>query len=397
MIRDVRILFCADAGTGHVLPLLPLARAARARGHDVAIGVGASMAPAVEAARFRHAELGPPSIEQVVADIPGIESLSGRRRALTIWREAFSRRIASEMAKDVLRLADAGGWRPDLIVHEDAELGSWIAAERLGIPHATVQTTAWRPWIWESVASNLAELRARHGLVPDPGLTGLSGAVFFTTRPASMRDPAQPLPEPWAELRPEADDRVGSPLGDVVPDWLAGDADEPLPRVAVTLGTANAHRTDVVRILVDGLTAIEPPVQVVVGLGADPSTLGPVPPSVRVESYVPMSVLLPRSQVVVCHGGSGTMLAALATGVPLLMVPLAADQPDNADQCQRAGVALVLNPLTLSEEAVKEATERLLTDPTFRTRAAALAAEIAAMPGPAEAVIRLESLVAAEA
>lgn len=88
------------------------------------------------------------------------------------------------------------------------------------------------------------------------------------------------------------------------------------------------------------------------------------------------------------------MLAALAAGVPLLIVPLAADQPDNADQCRAAGVAIVIQPRELTAAAVREATGRLLGDPSFRTRAAAVAAEIAAMPGPAEAVGRVESLVA---
>jgi UDP:flavonoid glycosyltransferase YjiC (YdhE family) len=132
---------------------------------------------------------------------------------------------------------------------------------------------------------------------------------------------------------------------------------------------------------------------VVVALGADPTTFGPTPPPVTLRAYVPMSRLLPASDVVAFHGGSGTMLAAAAAGVPMVIVPLGADQPDNADRTEAAGIARAVALEGLSADAVRTALEAVLGDPDYRSRAAAVAAEVAAMPSPEAAVTHLESLV----
>jgi UDP:flavonoid glycosyltransferase YjiC (YdhE family) len=87
------------------------------------------------------------------------------------------------------------------------------------------------------------------------------------------------------------------------------------------------------------------------------------------------------------------MMAALAAARPMVIVPLAADQPDNADRCAAAGVARVVALEDLSVEGVRAAVEAVAADPAYRHRAAEVAAEIAAMPGPEVAVGWLEALV----
>ena len=145
-------------------------------------------------------------------------------------------------------------------------------------------------------------------------------------------------PRPAADLGPIADDRLGA---DAATDDDPFPPRDGRPRVAVTLGTVNHHQVAVLRALIDGAVAAGAHV---VALGADPELVGEVPPGVSVHAYVPMSVLLPASDLVAFHAGSGTMLAALAAGTPMIIVPLAADQPDNADRCLAAGVARVLTP-----------------------------------------------------
>lgn len=264
--------------------------------------------------------------------------------------------------------------------------GGWIAAEGLGIPHVTVQATAWRPRMRDLASAPLNELRERHGLAHDPELAGLYGAAFFTTRPSSLRDPDVPLPDVTAELRPIADDQHDGAAADPFPP-----ADGRL-RIAVTLGTVNNGQRDVLRTLVVGAAATG--AHVSVALGADPATLGEVPDGVTAHRYVPMSTLLPAADLVAFHGGSGTMLAALAAARPMVIVPLAADQPDNADLCERAGVARVVPLEALTTDAVRLAVADVLARPRFREQAADVAAEIAAMPGPDAALDRIESIVA---
>lgn len=379
----MRVLFTSTPGLGHLLPLLPLAREAAARGHEVRVAVGASLEPVVVAAGFRHAPVGSATLGQVVAGIPDLAGLTGRRLAVVIFRQAFCGAIASGMADDLLALTDE--WRPDVIAHEDMAFGGWIAAEWLGVPHVTVQATAWRPRMRDLATAPLNELREQHGLAPDPELSGLYGAAFFTTRPSSLRDPDVPLPEVTAELRPIADDEHDGTATDPFPPA------DGRPRIAVTLGTVNAGQREVLRTIAAGASATG--AHVVVALGADPATLGEVPDGVTVHRYLPMSTLLPAADLVAFHGGSGTMLAALAAARPMVIVPLAADQPDNADLCERAGVARVVPLETLTADAVRDAVADVLAQATFRERASGVAAEIAAMPGPEAAMDRIESIV----
>ena len=381
----MRMLVATTPGLGHLLPMLPLARAARDAGHEVVIAGGTSLAKVAETAGFPYAAMGPASIGEVVDGVQELVGLTGRRRALVTLRRVFCERIAPAMADGVWDLA--ARWRPDVIVHEDREFGSWIAAERLAIPHVTVQATAWRPRTAEIANDPLNAIRAQHGLARDEGLEGLYGQLFLTTRPRSLRDPDAPLPEMTAELRPIADDRLGA---DVTAD------EDPFPprdaraRVAVTLGTVNHDQVEVLRALIDGVVAAGG--HVVVALGTDPDSIGEVPRGVAVHRYLPMSTLLPAADLVAYHGGSGTMLAAIAAGTPMVIVPLAADQPDNADRCLAAGVAQVLSPRELDAGAVERAVRAVIGDPAYRARAREVAEEVAAMPGPDAALARIESI-----
>ncbi len=94
--------------------------------------------------------------------------------------------------------------------------------------------------------------------------------------------------------------------------------------------------------------------------------------------------MLPHVQATVCHGGSGSTLAALAHGVPMLMLPQAADQFDNASACQEIGAALALMPDEVSSQSIRSAVTTLLNDPSFRESAQRVAKEISGMQTPAE-------------
>ena len=101
-----------------------------------------------------------------------------------------------------------------------------------------------------------------------------------------------------------------------------------------------------------------------------------------------------EARAVVSHGGSGTMLGALAHGAPLVLLPQGADQFDNAGLCRDAGVALVL-PSDADAGSIRAALERVLGEPGFRARAGALAAEIAALPSAGEVAFAVETYAAA--
>jgi UDP:flavonoid glycosyltransferase YjiC (YdhE family) len=115
---------------------------------------------------------------------------------------------------------------------------------------------------------------------------------------------------------------------------------------------------------------------------------------VRVERYVPQSLLLPQCDAVVCHGGYSTVLASLCHGLPMVLTPLGADQPLHAGRCQDLGVALVVDRGELAPARMREAIRQILADPGYTDRARALREEMTQLPGIDQAVRLLEQLAA---
>jgi rhamnosyltransferase subunit B len=88
----------------------------------------------------------------------------------------------------------------------------------------------------------------------------------------------------------------------------------------------------------------------------------PLPDSIAYASYLPFSQVLPRTNALVFHGGVGTMAQGLAAGVPLLVMPLSHDQPDNALRLQRLGVGDYLWPRQFTGPALARKLDRLLSN-----------------------------------
>jgi UDP:flavonoid glycosyltransferase YjiC (YdhE family) len=175
-----------------------------------------------------------------------------------------------------------------------------------------------------------------------------------------------------------------------VATWLAGPPDAD-PLVYMTLGTVDRDRSPL-RQALGAIARQRVRVLATVGPSGDPATLGPQPGHVRVEHYVPQSLVLPLCAAVISHAGSGTFLATLAAAVPQLCLPQAADQFINADACQQSGAGLALSPDAANPASIDAALSRLLAEGSFRADAQKLAAEIATMPGPDEVALVLENL-----
>jgi UDP:flavonoid glycosyltransferase YjiC (YdhE family) len=380
----MRIAFAANPALGHVLPLVPLATAARDAGHEVVMIGGAAIGPVLAAHGLRHVEAGPPDLATMFAAI-GAGELTGPRLAVAVWGRGFAEVIARPMAHALIALAET--WRPDLLVHDDSEQGTWIAAERLGIPHVALQATAWRGAMTRLSAEPAGRLREELGLPPDPALLGWHRFGFLATRPPGLLDPADPLPAVATPMRAVAVEDPG-----LSAPWL----DEPPEqgrRIAVTLGTvAPDRRAPLLATILDALGRLDAEIVVALGPGLDPAAFLPRRANIRLVSFVPMARLMPVSDLVVSHGGSGTMLAALAAGRPMVILPMAADQPANAAACQAAGAALVLERDAWTAPAIGAAVGVALADPSLGEAARRLRSEIEVMPLPHEVLPRLEAL-----
>jgi glycosyltransferase involved in cell wall biosynthesis len=99
-------------------------------------------------------------------------------------------------------------------------------------------------------------------------------------------------------------------------------------------------------------------------------------PNVILETFIPHTAVLPHVEVMVTQCGLGTVMKALAHGVPLVCLPLVGDQPDNAARVVARGAGLRV-PADAPPERLREAIKRVVTDPAFRHTAQQLATNIA--------------------
>ena len=159
-----------------------------------------------------------------------------------------------------------------------------------------------------------------------------------------------------------------------------------------TLGTAVNARTEILVAFVEALR--DEPVNLVVTVGrdGDPSSFGPQTPNVHIERYIPQSMLFSRCRLVISHGGSNAMLAALAHGIPQVMVPITADQPENGERCEAAGAARVVSPSASSSATIREAALAVLAIPSYRQNAERIRDEMARLPSLDALVPLLEGL-----
>src|SRR5690349_12095542 len=134
----MRILFTFAGGSGHFEPLVPIARASVESGHSVAFAGQSAMIGAIERAGFTAFDTGGATLSSTPRRLPLLKV--DLQREDHDLREGFARRTAGRRAGNILALC--ADWRPDLVVCDEIDFGAMAAAERCGLPHATVLVIA---------------------------------------------------------------------------------------------------------------------------------------------------------------------------------------------------------------------------------------------------------------
>ena len=119
----------------------------------------------------------------------------------------------------------------------------------------------------------------------------------------------------------------------------------------------------------------------------------PLPEGIVAFDYAPFSEIFPRSAAVVHQGGIGTMGQALRSGRPMLVVPFAHDQPDNALRAKGLGVARLVYPWRYSARRVAGHLRILLEEPGYRARAGEVAKQVRSEDGVGAACAAIEELL----
>ena len=366
----MRVLFATVTGYGHVNPLLPLADAFAHSNAEVVWATGADMHDVVTSAGHRHAPAGLTAAEQRVAmaevrppDLSPAETIAFAFGVL------FPRLHAPRMLTDLLNIVDEV--RPDLVVHDSAELSSPLAGALRGIPTVQHSYGIIRPaYAWELAEAAVTPLWAAHDLAVPPRAGMFDGAYVDICPPTLQSDDIESVLNRHP-LRPPR-----TPM--TVPDRRSPDT----PHVLVSFGTV--FNRDVGP-LVEHIAPLPLELTVTTGPGADPRALGNVPGNVRVIEYVPLHEVLPSCSAVVTHGGSGTVLAALAHGVPLVVVPQGADNLYNGERIADVGAGVCIGRAA----EVSTALNAVLGNPSFTDAARAIAAEIQQQPSPDDVAARL--------
>ncbi|MCL2396009.1 MAG: glycosyltransferase, partial [Acidimicrobiaceae bacterium] len=377
---------CSLGGAGHLGPLLPFLAASHERGDDVLVAGPPALEDLVTEAGYAFEPGGEPSEAEVAAIREHLPFVPAAQASVLGNRELFGRLATRAMLPAMERIFDR--WSPGLVLREPAEYASAVVARRTGTPVA-------------QVAISLADVEAGSIRVAAPALeaheAGLVDALlttpYLTRFPRSLDPSAFPTTIRFHEPVPASPD----PL----PAWW-GDLGGPL--LYVSFGTVLGYMVNAAEVYRAVLKAVEDiPARVLLTVGRtfDPTTLRSHGDHVRVESWVDQHRVLRHADLVVTHCGSGTALGALAHGVPIVAVPLFADQFENSRRIASAGAALIIDrrrdqdagpPSFLSEQDAQNlatAIETVLGDPSYRRNAGQLAAEIAGMQSADEVLWQL--------
>lgn len=399
----MRILFTTQPGTGHLHPLLPLAHALQADGHTVAFATSASFCPQISKYGWQTFPVGLDWLESEPEKVfPEMEdmSLSERDEMIT---EIFVDISANHMVHDLIPLCKE--WKPDVIVRDYTEYGGCIVGELLQIPHAVVGLGMYLPdYITKfALQKPLAYIRSAYGLPPTPAMEMLTKYLYLSLLPPSFQVPSYPIPPVTHALQPASMSQAPESL----PDWILNLPKQ--PTIFACLGTVFNLVPELYQLFIDAVR--DKPVNLLIGLGRniDPSQFDPVPDNVYVEEWIPQIPLMPYCDLVISHGGIGTILNTLGFGKPLIVIPLVGHQLQNISQCKRLGVAQALKPefakesfdivndleddaqnaaatlfaeemALLTPDSLYTAIQKALTEPSYKNAAQALKQEMAQLP-----------------
>lgn len=387
----MRVLFTSATFRSHLYPLVPLAWALRAAGHDVRVAVQPSLVGDVTAAGLAAVEVGrgPDFMSELRKSI-GTDKGGPGGAAPSIEQIVVPHiRIAEAVVADLVPFAR--NWSPDLVVADPAAFAAPVIAKAVGAP---LVLHTWGPMpdqLWGDLTSERAvrenwpkdlvafldkwnvELGPEYAaLVVDPCPDELLAVKM------AKRQPARYVPYNGAA---------------VTPDWL----DEPKrrPRVCITWGTTSEFMgADVLNpalLAIEALADLD--VEIVAALGkAGPRLLGEPRERVRVVDWMPLSMLMPTCDALISQGGPGTVLAAVAHGVPQIVVPQMSAQPLGAELLTASGAGMMLKPDDLTARSIVEAVSELLDGTSVRPAARTLADRNAARPDPTRIVPVLQAL-----
>lgn len=413
----------------HLLPLATLATAWSNVGERVVVATGPAVAPLVDDFGYEHRPLvlgrgSNPGVIRPEDQPPGEDdSLRGFFAATrdgmipTLAYQADARRddllwAPRETSAAVLRVLET--IRPDTVVVDHLAFSATLALRAAGIDYADVvlghptalpvgdevygEALAW-PSAFRPEPAAVAELRERGRAVRARFTATYNDALLAMDSNASPVDDAFAAhgstvlfnyPDALHDPR-----RTGLPpnhmfLGSLVraeraptdvAAWL--DANDPRPIVHVSFGSFLSARSDVLRVVVDGLRTL--PIRVALATGSTDPAMLQAPTDWLVRPHLAQVAVLARASAAVTHAGNNTVTEALTAGVPMVAMPFSTDQFAGAAALETAGLAVALDPNVASVADITAAVMAALSAP-YPDAAASMSKALRADPGPTRAL-----------
>ena len=381
----MRILVGTSPSFGLYFPVVPVAWALRSAGHDVLVASTENMAETVNGSGLpfvpSHGPL--PMKDIMLFDRAGepIVLPDTEDELLAHTGRAFGR-LAARTLDGVLELTES--WKPDVIVGEPHSYAVAAAAAVHGIPFVEHGIgLGYLDVIDECGVREFAPELSRLGLdgLPKPDM------ILDTCPPGVHSGDAASTRQPLGY--------VPFSTPGTVPSWVFDKRER--PRLLLTLGTVPIpNRVELFGALLRMLSELD--VELVLAVEDEVvEQLAPLPDSVLAAGWISLDSVLPACDLIVHHCGAGTVMAALRSGLPQVLIPHTVEQFDSARRLDSYGAARHIPLEELAPERVTEAVRTLLDDPSYRERARELRDELAGLPSPGQVVPAIEALAARRA
>lgn len=393
-----RLLLGAFGDPGHAFPVIALGRELAGRGHDVTLQTWSRWREDVEAEGMRFAAAPEyrvfPTSERPMTPYEAVEHAT--RETVPLVRDVAPDAVVS----DILTLAPAlaaeleGVPVATLIPHLDPRLPPGCAPYSCGarVPRTALGRTLWRaadPLMRAGLERGRRELNDTREQLGLAALDHVHGGIS-TELCIVGTFPQLEYPRAWPQTTHVAGPLLWEPpCGEV--ELPPGDG--PLVLVAPSTSQDGEHR--LLRAALAGLADL--PVRVLATWNRRaPDPPLDVPANARIVEWLSYARTMPACDLVVCHGGHGTVARALASGCAVVAVPAAGDMNENAARVDWAGVGVRLPRRMCTSRGLRLACGRALARPELRARALELRAWARANDGAARAASLVEAFAARE-
>ena len=413
-----RIGILSFSSPGHYYPLTALGRRLQSRGHEVVYFQVADLERPIRAAGLEFHQIGQDDFplgsirarDEELGQLKGLAALRCGLRGIIRKSEMLFREAPAAIRDEGV----------DCLIIDQIEMAGGTIAEHLDLPFISVAAAlpinldvtapacifpwahrvgiwarlrnragnAAAEWILSEIRRMINRQRRAWGLTPAPNYQSLFSRLGQVSQlPAALELPGRRSPSrihytgPWTDVTARAD--VDFP-------WFRLDPGRPL--VYASMGTLQNGVLQVFRMIADACAGLNVQLVISLGGGQDPALLDDLAGDPVVVGYAPQLELIQRSVLTISHGGLNTALESLAQGVPMVVLPVAYDQPGVGARVEWAGVGRSIPIGKVTVDRLRESVRTVLGNPEYRERAGQLRRSIEIADGLDRAAALIERI-----